>query len=193
MERVSTELHGNMGQCWGPYLARCHAGSPTMKSCTTCLTATATGIHINADVTMVTTCCVWSSKHIPSSHLTRPPVWGLLHHVDAHTSMWWTVFLGSPAPVCSPANSRRLIRTAGCLWRCGTGTGPPGTTSWGLCPLACLSSWSHQSVAGKPHFLYLDPCPVYLKTLPHLRMYCAASYFTRCKEEKRKHVWYEFI
>lgn len=53
--------------------------------------------------------------------------------------------------LCSIASWRLQIRTVGCRWRCGTGTGPPGMTSWGPFPSAYQSSWNLQSVAGNAY------------------------------------------
>lgn len=61
--------------------------------------------------------------------------------------------------LCNTASWSPQIRTAACQWRCGTGTGPPGMTSWGHYPSVYLSSWSLRFVAGKVHVQVSSPNP----------------------------------
>lgn len=51
-------------------------------------------------------------------------------------------------PFASPARCAATSGTGGCLWRCGTGTARPGTTSWGRCRSAWARSSGDPSAAG---------------------------------------------
>lgn len=79
-----------------------------------------------------------------------PAFWrGPISQVSPHHLLPWTLnLMNCVSSWCSAASWRPQIRTAGWWWRCGTGTGPPGMTSWALFPLASRSWWSLQSVAG---------------------------------------------
>lgn len=62
----------------------------------------------------------------------------------------YMLFLFPPLCVCvCSVNWKHQIRTAVCLLRCGTGTGPPGTTSWAPCRLECPSSSKLPRVDGQ--------------------------------------------
>lgn len=61
--------------------------------------------------------------------------WGTFYRWSLHSSEFYSFF-------CTHLVSwKRQIRTAACPLRFGTGTEPPGTTSWAPCRSECLS-WS---------------------------------------------------